>query len=671
LKSYQTPQIRNVALIGHGFSGKTLLAEAMLECGKAIPRMGSVDSGNSVMDWDLLEIDRKSTINLSAATVELKDAKINVLDTPGFPDFVGDVHSALAVCESAVSVVCAVSGLQVQTLQTWKYSVAADNARIVFINKMDRENADFNKVLGELREKFGAEKIAPVTIPVGSQSDFKGVIDLLGMKAEVGGKRSVIPDDLKDEAGTYRNALMENVAGNDEALMNKYLESGELSSEELEKGLQIGMRDGSIIPVLCGSAAKNIGVNMLLSLIASSAPAPSPSAEPSKGASCVVFKTLIDTFIGKLSYFKVLAGTVKADTGYKNSRTGSPERGKTGYIFGKKLVDTAAVVAGDIGSFLKVDQTRAGDIVGNPSEKKIPFPKPCYAVAVEVETKGTEDKLANGLSKLVEDDPVMFVKRDPETKQTIINGTGETQIGLVCKKLERDFKVKVREIELIVPYRETITRKAHGDYRHKKQTGGAGQFAHVIIDIEPMNRGEKYEFVNKIVGGNIPKNFIPAVEKGIKAGMVKGTLAGFPVVDIRTLVVDGKYHTVDSNEMAFKTAGRGAFQQAQQAAVPILLEPIYEVTVLIPDEYTGDVMGDLNQRRGRVDGMEPQGDGVTLIRARVPYAEILKYNIDLKALTQGRGTFEIGFSNYGVVPGHMQQKVIDKYGSKKAAAEES
>jgi elongation factor G len=642
-----------------------MVAEAMLAQGKAISRMGSVDSGTSVMDWDSVEIDRKSSINLSVAGIDMGHAKINLIDTPGFPDFLGDVIGGLAVCETAVSVVCAASGLQVQTIQTWNHSVSANNARIVFVNKMDRENANFNQVLNELKDKFGVDKITPVTIPVGSQADFKGIIDLINMKAVIDGKMADVPDDLKDEAESLRNSLMENVAGNDEELMNKYLDSGELSAQELEKGLNIGIKEGSIIPVLCGSALKQIGFQQLLDLIANAAPP--PASAPGK-PSGIVFKTIVDPFIGKLSYLKVISGTIQPDVSYNNIRLGESESGKLAHLFGKKQQDIRQAVCGDIAALLKLEEAKAGDVLGNASDKTVPFPKPCYAVAVEVETKGTEDKLANGLSRLVEDDPVMYVKRDTETKQTLIYANGENQINLVKQRLEKDFKVKIREVELIVPYRETITRKAHGDYRHKKQTGGAGQFAHVVIDVEPMQRGDKYEFVNKIVGGAIPRNFIPAVEKGVKEGMVKGTLAGFPVVDIRTLVVDGKDHPVDSNEMAFKTAGRGAFQQAQKTGGPILLEPIYELVIIIPDEYTGDVMGDLNQRRGRIEGMEPLGNGLTRIKAHVPYAEILKYTIDLKGLTQGRGTFEINFSKYEIVPNQLQPKIIEKYSKKPVEA---
>ena len=629
--------------------------------------MGSVDSGNTVMDWDAFALDRKSSINLSVASVGIRETKLNLVDTPGFPDFIGDVSGALSVCETAVSTVCAVSGIQVQTLQTLNYADRLKNAKIVFINKMDRDNANFEKVLEDLKAKLGAEKITAVTIPIGSQAALKGVVNLVTNTAEIDGKKAEIPADLKDEAASLRSTLLENIAGTNEELMNKFLESGELSAEDAEKGLKLGIREGSIIPVLCGSALKNIGVQQLLDLLLSAAPAPKPAAG---NTSALVFKTIIDPFIGKMSYFKVFSGTVQADTAYKNSRTEEAVKGKLDYIFGKKLEEASKVVGGDIATFVKIDNSRATDYYGEKGEFAIPYPKPAHTIAIEVAVKGTEDKLAIGLSKLVEDDPVMTMRRDSETHQTLIFGLGDMQIDLVKKKLERDFKVKVQEVDIIVPYRETIQRKGHGDYKHKKQTGGSGQFAHVVLDIEPLARGKQFEFENGVVGGSIPRNFIPAVEKGVIEGMVKGSLAGFPVVDVKSIVVDGKDHPVDSNDMAFKIAGRGAFHLAQAMANPILLEPIYDIKIFIPDEYTGDVMGDMNQRRGRVDGIETLGGGTTLIKAHVPYAEILKYNIDLKALTQGRGTFEMTFSNYEVVPAFMQQKVIDKYGKKAVAAEE-
>jgi len=662
VKEYPTDQIRNVCLIGHGLSGKTSLAEAMLFQAKAIAKQGSVDNGNSVMDWDQFEIERKNSINLSVAGIALKNGKINLVDTPGFPDFIGDVISGLAVTETVISVVCAASGIQVQTLQTWQRSEHSGNARLVFINKLDRENSNYQKVFEELKAKFGADKIIPITIPIGAEINFKGVVDLISMKAYTEDKTVEIPADLKDEATSLRSAVMENIAGTDESLMNKYLESGELSSEEILKGISLGLKENTIIPVLCGCATKNIGIQQLLDLIISAAP--QPKVKNSGTPSALIFKTINDPFIGKLSYFKVFDGSILSDTSLPNSRTGENEKGKIAHIFGKKLEDITQAVSGDIATFVKINAPKAGDSIGSACDITLPYPKPCHAVAIEVEVKGTEDKMANGLSKIVEDDPIMHIRRDPETKQTIFYGVGDTQTSLVLKKLDREFKVKVKEVELIVPYRETIQRKAHGDYKHKKQTGGAGQFAHVILDIEPMKRGEKYEFLNKVVGGNIPKQFIPAVEKGVIAAMEHGALAGFPVVDIRTLVLDGKYHPVDSNEMAFRTAGRGAFQEAQKQASPILLEPIYELKVFIPDEYTGDVMGDLNQRRGRVEGLESLGNGLTLIKAHVPYAEILRYTIDLKALTQGRGTFEMTFSNYEIVPSQQAQKVIEKYGKK-------
>lgn len=666
MKEYSTEQIRNVALIGHGSSGKTMLAEAILAQAKAIPKMGSVDHGNTIMDWDSVEIERKSSVNVSVASTQLKDIKLNLLDTPGFPDFIGDVAGALSVCETSIAVVCAVSGVQVQTLQTLNYAYRLENAKMIFINKMDRENADFDKVYDDLKAKLGADKVAAVVYPVGRQASFKGIVNLITNTAEIDGKKVEIPAEIKESVAALRSALLENVAGSNEALMNKYLDSGELTSEEVMAGLKTGIKEGGLIPVFCGSALKNIGVQQLAELLPSCAPSP---VVATGNASALVFKTIIDPFIGKMSYFKVRSGVIASDTAYPNSRTEEAVKGKISYIFGKKHEDAHNVVAGDIASFVKIDDARAGDYFGAKGDFKIPYPKPCHAMAIEVAVKGTEDKLAIGLSKLVEDDPVMTMKRDPETHQTLILGIGDTQIELVKKKLERDYKVKVQEVEIIVPYRETIQRKGHGDYKHKKQTGGAGQFAHVVMDIEPLPRGKHYEFVNGVVGGAIPKNFIPAVEKGVIEAMQKGGLAGFPVVDVKSIVVDGKDHPVDSNDMAFKIAGRGAFHLAQNMAGAILLEPIYEIRIMLPDDYTGDVMGDMNQRRGRVEGIEAVGSGMTLIKAHVPYAEILKYSIDLKALTHGRGSFEMAFSNYEVVPSMLQQKIIDKHGKKPVAEE--
>ena len=685
MKPYKADAIRNVALVGHGGCGKTSLVEAMLFSSGGVARLGEVDEGTTTSDYDPDEIKRKISINSTLAPCEWQGVKVNLIDTPGYADFVGDVKGALRVVEGAVIVVCAVSGIEVGTETAWEFAQEYNVPRAIFINKMDRENADFYAVAEALKARFGVH-VVPVQLPIGSQDAFQGVVDLIRMKARTGSGKAAaeaeIPADMAETVAKHREALVEVAAENDDELITKYLEGEELTNEEVARGLALGIRAGKAIPVFCGSALKNMGVSSLLGEIAALFPSPA-EAEPAKGTnpqtnaeeqrkpldtepfSALVFKTLADPYVGKLTYFRVYSGVLKSDSHVLNSTKDAEERvGQAYFLKGKDQEAATEVRAGDIGAVAKLGETGTGDTLCDKAKPirytAIEFPAPVYSVAVRAKTKADEDKLGPSLTRSADEDPTFRYHREPETGETLISGLGEAHVEILVDRLKRKFGVEVEVGTPKTPYRETITASAKAQGKHKKQTGGRGQYGDAWIEIEPMDRGAGFEFENKIVGGAIPRQYIPAVEKGVREAMGRGILAGYPVVDLRVRVCDGSFHQVDSSEMAFKMAGILAFHDAAANASPVLIEPILNVDVIVPDEYMGDVIGDLNGKRGRILGMEPIAGGKQRISALVPQAEMLRYAIDLRAIARGRGSFTSELSNYEQVPAHAAQQIIEQ-----------
>ncbi|HET6455666.1 MAG TPA: elongation factor G [Armatimonadota bacterium] len=684
MKSYKAEAIRNVALVGHGGCGKTSLAEALLFTSGGIDRLGKVDDGTTTSDYDPDEIKRKISINATIAPCEWQGTKINFIDTPGYADFVGDVKSALKIVEGALLVVCAVSGIEVGTETTWEFAQETGVPRAIFINKMDRENADFYAVAEALRVRFGS-RVVPVQLPIGGQDSLKGVVDLVEMKAQVGAGKATegeIPADMADAVAKYREALIEAAAEVDDELITKYLEGEELTTEEIARGLAEGFRAGKVVPIFVGSALKDIGVAGLLDKIVATFPSPA-ELEAVKGLnpqskaeeqrkpldsepfSALVFKTLADPYVGKLTYFRVYSGVLKSDTHAFNSTEGIDERiGQVYLLKGKNQEATAEVHAGDIGAVAKLAETGTGDTLCDKAKPikypAIEFPAPVYSVAIKAKTKADEDKLGPSLARLADEDPTFQYRREPETGETLVSGLGESHVEIVVDRLKRKFGVEVGVDTPKTPYRETITATASAQGKHKKQTGGRGQYGDAWVEISPLERGAGFQFQDAIVGGAIPRQYIPAVEKGVREAMERGILAGYPVVDMKAKVYDGSYHNVDSSEMAFKMAGILAFQNAADKANPVLLEPIVSLEVIVPDEYMGDVIGDLNTKRGKILGIEPLSDGKQRIKALVPQGEMLRYAIDLRSIARGRGSFLLEPSHYEPVPAHAAQQIIEQ-----------
>lgn len=690
MKKYPIDDIRNVALVGHGGSGKTSLIEAMLYTAGAIDRLGKVDDGSSTTDYDPDEIRRKISINTALAPCEWSGCKINLLDTPGYPDFVGDVIGALRVADGTIIVLDAVGGIAVGTQTGWDIATKRGISKAFFVNKMERENADFYQVLEQLKTAFG-RGVVPVQLPIGSEDSFSGVIDLVAMKAfswQNGKSTEIpIPDDMKSQVEQYRESLVEVAADADEELTMKFLEGETLSHEEIVRGLSEGITAGSAVPVLCGSVAKLIGVDILLNFISGEFPAPSlmqaakgtdiagnseESRTPDGPFSALVFKTMADPYVGKLTYFRVYSGVLKSDTTVFNSSKNREERvGQVYYLRGKHQEATPEVVAGDIAAVAKLAETGTGDTLCDKAKPivypRVEFPEPVYSLAIRAKTKADEDKLGPALAKLSDEDPTFHTSRDPGTGQTLISGMGDTHLDIVIDRLKRKFGVDVESEMPRIPYMETIKSKAEAQGRHKKQSGGRGQFGDAWVRLEPLDRGGGYEFVDAIVGGSIPRQWIPSVDKGVHEAMSRGILAGFQVVDVKATVYDGSFHNVDSSDMAFQLAGIVAFHDAALKANPVILEPVMEVEVVVPEGYMGDVISDLNGKRGRIAGMEPVGGGKQLIKATVPQAEMMRYAIDLRSIAHGRGTFRAVFSHYEEVPAHAAQLIIEQ--SKKAKEE--
>jgi elongation factor G len=679
MEQFTLENIRNVSLLSHSGAGKTSLAEAILFNAKAISRLGRVDEGTTTSDYDPDEIQRKISINLSVLPYVWQNVKVNLLDTPGYSDFVGEVKSALRVTEGAIILIGATSGLEVGTEQVWQYCEEAHLPRLIFVNKMDRENADFSKVFEEAQKKFGNRCVA-IQIPIGSYSSFSGVIDLLKMKAYTGdpAQEKDVPADMKAQADTYRAKLVEAVASADDKLIEKYLSDEVISQAELETALNNAVSAGKLVPVYTGSALQNIGTTLFMDAIRQYLPSPKARqveiTDPAKGATqkvdpspsdslaALVFKTSADPYVGKLTYFRVYCGTFSSNSQIWNSSRNEIERiGQVYSMRGKTQEPIQQVGAGDIGVVAKLNVTGTGDTLATREKPvklaPIDFPNPIYSGAVSPKTKTDLDKLGSSLSRLTEEDLTLKVRRDIDTVETVLSGLGETQLEVVVGKMQRKFGVGVNLDVPKVPYKETITSSAKGEYKHKKQTGGHGQYGHVLLEVEPLPRGTGIEFVDGVVGGTIPRNYIPAVEKGVKDAVHEGTIAGYPVVDVRARVYDGSFHPVDSSEICFKIAGAGALKKAMESAIPVLLEPIVKLKVTVPDNYTGDIMSDLNNKRGRVMGMMPES-GNNTIEAEVPLAEVQRYAIDLKSITQGRGRYTYEFGHYEAVPSFVTQKIV-------------
>jgi len=686
MQQFGLENIRNIALLSHAGAGKTSAAEAMLFTAKAINRLGKVDDGSSTSDYDPDEIKRKISINLSLLPCPWRDAKINLIDTPGYSDFIGEVKAGIRISEGAVIVICATSGVEVGTTQVWEYCQEANLPRLIFVNKMERENADFFKTVNDIQAKFG-QKCLPIQIPIGAQSDFQGIIDLLNLKSYTGSppKEGEIPSSLEGQVNTFREKLIEAAAETDDALIEKYLGGEELTSEELRNGLRKAVANGSIFPILAGSALQNVGISPLLDAMVDYLPSPAerevaaatdakeekfePQADGPLAA--LVFKTTADPYVGKLTYFRVYSGAIDSNSQAWNATKGSAERiGQLFLLRGKNQEPVTKVSAGDIGAVAKLNVTSTGDTLSSQSKPlklaPIVFPQPIFDEAVSPKTKADLDKLGTALSRITEEDQTLHVRREPDTGETLLSGMGDTQLDVAAEKMQRKFGVSVNLETPKVPYKETITASVpNAEYKHRKQSGGHGQYGHVVMELEPLPRGTGNEFASRVVGGTVPKNYIPAVEKGFQEAIQDGVLAHHPVVDVRATLYDGSFHPVDSSEICFKIAGSQAMKKGLSQGQPILLEPIVDIQITVPNDLTGDIIGDLNTKRARVQGMNPSSD-INIIEAQVPLAEVLRYAIDLKSMTQGKGTYTIKFSHYEEVPAQICQKIIAAKAEEKA-----
>ena len=693
MKEYKTKNLRNVGIIGHSGSGKTTLAEALLYYTKTTDRMGKIEEGNTVSDFDAEEKKRAISISASVLPFEWENVKVNLVDLPGYFDFVGESIQGTRSVDVAMIVLSGRSGIQVGTEKAWNYVNKIKLPRTFFINKLDRENSNFEKVLASLKEKFGIS-VVPIQYPIGSEENFKGVINVISRRARIFNPKtkemeiSEIPEDLVDKIDECKQMIMEAVAETDEVLLDKYFSEGLLSDEEIYKGLIQGCSDGEIAPVMCGSALLNIGMSTLLEDMIECFPSPE-YAIPQKATdikenkeifiklnekdpfSAMVFKTVADPFVGKLSLFRVITGKVQSDiTVWNSNKEKSEKLGTLYFMRGKNQIPAKEIIAGDIGAVSKLQFTNTGDTLCDPSRKiiydKFNFPEPVISMAVLPKSKGDEDKISSGLTKLLEEDPTFRVERDVENAETIVSGVGETHLEVIASKLKNKFGSEVTLREPKVAYRETIKGKADVQGKHKKQSGGHGQYGDVKIKFEPSHEGEELQFVDKVVGGVVPRNFIPAVEKGLRECMSKGVLAGYPVIALKATLYDGSYHPVDSSEMAFKIAASLAYKKGLEQANPVILEPIMYAEITVPDEYMGDVIGDINKKRGKVLGMEPE-DGLQKIIAEVPQSEMFRYATDLRSITQARGNFRMKFERYEEVPASEVERIIEK--AKEAKAE--
>jgi elongation factor G len=688
VKVYEGANLRNLALVGHGHAGKTTLVSAMLYTAGAAQRMGHVDDGTATTDYDDEEIARKMSISTGLAFVEWGKAKLNLLDTPGFNMFVHEAKMVLPVVDAALVIVDGVAGVEVVTERVWGYCEEINLPRMIVVSRMDRERANAERVLESLTSAFG-RAVTPLQLPIGSEKSLSGIVDLVRMKAytyELGGdgkgKEGPIPANLEAAAKEAHEKLVELVAEGKDELMEEFFEKGTIPEEHLVPALHEAIREDKIFPVLFTSGLGNVGVDELMDFIVDYTPAASEhhavAGQPTSGngepasrkgtdaepASLYVFKTVSDPFAGRISYFKVFSGILKNDASLQNFTRNAPEKfAHISIMQGKQAVPIHELHAGDIGAVAKLKETLTGDTLGEKLSPiqypPVKLPEPAITFAIEPKSRADEDKLGAGLHKLMEEDAMLRFFRDPQTKEFLIAGTGQQHIEVAVSKLKKRYHAEVVLKAPKVPYRETIRGKADVQGRHKKQTGGHGQYGDCKIKVEPLARGSEFEFVNDIFGGAIPKNFIPAVEKGIKDAAARGYLAGYPVVDFKVVLYDGSYHDVDSNDLSFQMAGRIAFKKAMEVAKPTLLEPIMNVEITVPDEFAGTIMGDLNSRRGRIQGMDNKG-GNTIVKAEVPMAEMLTYGADLTSMTQGRGSFNMEMHHYDIVPSQLQEKIIEK-----------
>ena len=695
MRVYDSKDVRNVGLIGHGNSGKTSLAAAVLFTTGATNRLTRVDEGTTITDFDDEEIQRKVTISTAVAPAEWNKSKINLLDTPGFNIFINDTQAALVAADAALVMVDGVAGVEVQTEKVWSFCDAYKLPRAVVINKLDRERASFDRALESVNANFGRAAVA-IHMPIGAERDFRGVVDLLAMKAysytpdgDGKGKEEPIPAAMAETAQKAHDALVEMIAEGNDALLEEFFEKGSLSSEQLTAGLRQAIVDRRLFPVLAAGALHNIGTDLLLNFIADNLPDPGARGEvagksgdqevtrkvsDAEPVSAFVFKTIADPFSGRVSYFKVFSGVLKNDANLSNVRTGGAERlSHIGSPLGKTIQPVTEFHAGDIGAVAKLKETLTGDTLADKAAlieyPPVKLPEPSIAYAIEAKSRQDEDRVGNAIQRILEEDQSLRFYRDPQTKEFLLAGSGQQHVEVIVSRLRKRYSVDVALKSPKIPYRETIRGTADVQGRHKKQTGGHGQFGDCWIKMEPLPRGSKFEFVNDIFGGSIPKNYIPAVEKGLIEAAEKGYLAGYPVVDFRATVYDGSYHDVDSSELSFKLAARKAFKAAMEVAKPTLLEPIMNVEIQAPVEYAGDLMGDLNSRRGRIAGMDTRG-GTQIVRAQVPMAEMLNYQNDLISMTQGRASFTMEFSHYDFVPQLQAEKVIAAAKAAKAGEEE-
>ncbi len=694
MKIYEGKEIRNVGVVGHGDSGKTTLTAGLLFTAGATNRLLRVDEGNTITDFDDEEVQRKVTIATAIAVAEWKKSKINILDTPGYNIFINDTRAALVAADSALVVVDGVAGVEVQTEKVWSYATDYQLPRAVVINKLDRERSSFERALGSVQEAFGRAAI-PIQIPIGSEREFKGVVDLVRMKAytytadgDGKGKEGEIPADLADTAQAAHEALVEMVAEGNDALLEEFFEKGTLPVEHILDGLQVAVREMRLFPVLCSSALHNLGSDLILNFAVDNLSAPTErevkatlngqetarKLTEAGPCSAFVFKTVADPFAGRITYFKVYSGVLKNDANLQNVQKGTTERlSHIGAPMGKNITPLTELHAGDIGGVAKLKETFTGDTLAdkgfNIIYPPVQLPEPSIAFAIEAKSRQDEDRMGNAVHRILEEDQSLRFYRDPQTKEFLLGGSGQQHVEVVVSRLKKRYGVDVTLKAPKIPYRETVRGTADVQGRHKKQTGGHGQFGDCWIRMEPLPRGGKFEFVNEIFGGAIPKNYIPAVEKGILEAAEKGFLAGYPMVDFRVVLYDGSYHDVDSSELSFKLAARKAFKNAMQEAKPALLEPIMNAEIQAPVEYAGDLMGDLNGRRGRIAGMDTKGN-TQFIRAQVPMAEMLNYQNDLTSMTQGRGSFTMEFDHYDFVPTQQADKIIAAAKAAKTGVEE-
>jgi elongation factor G len=686
-------KIRNVGVVGHGGVGKTSLVESLLFAAGAVSRLGKVDDGTTTTDFDPDEIKRRISINTAVAYCDWKGCRINLADTPGYGDFIADARAALRVVEAAVVVVDAVAGVQVQTEKVWKFATEYSLPRAVVVNRLDRERADFFRTLESMNRRLKA-RLAPVHVPIGEESGFAGFVDLVKMKAVTyadGKPREAdIPGDVADRAGEWREKLAEAAAETDDDLLAKYLEQGSLDEAEMLGALRAGIAAGKIVPVLCAAATRGIGSHALLDLIVHEFPSPADrgeiagtdaktkqaatrTADPTAPVTALVFKTLSDPHVGKLSLFRVFTGTLRSESQLLNVNRGTKERmSHVAWLMGKTQKPVEALGPGEIGVVAKLKETLTGDTLadeGQPFElPRITFPEPAISFAIQPKTRGDEDKISNALARISEEDPTVHYHFDPETKQMLISGVGNLHVEMIVERMKRKYNVDVNLLPPRIPYKETVKGRAEGQGKYKKQTGGRGQYGDVWLRVEPLPRGGGFEFVDDIFGGAVPRNYIPSVEKGVRDCMKRGILAGYPIVDLKVTLYDGSYHEVDSSDMAFQIAASMGLQKVFMDAHPILLEPIMNVEVTTPAEQAGDVIGDLNSRRGRIVGMEPAGE-TAVVRAQVPMAEMLTYEPALRSMTGGRGGYSMEFSHYEEVPAFLADKIIKEAKAEKEKSE--